>query len=317
MPEPVDFLGTRVHFLDHMRPVAEALGDRVGVTYEDPGHLLERHADRITVVSAYADLKSCYEAGRRRLVLMEHGAGQSYSDRNRSYVGGYGREMAAVVLVPNEMAKARHDHYYPKRPARVVGSPWADHLLETYQPSLGHVPPTVAVSWHWPCAIWEESGSAWEDYGDDVLDMLLTMQAAGFIEVLGHAHPRVAEALGPIYRDKGIRFIERWESVYPIADVYLCDNSSTIFEFAHSDRPVVLMNSPRWKRRRDHGLRFWSEAGVGIQIDRPGDLAGALAVAITDPAEVADQRRQIMARVFPHKGEAAQRAVAEILSLDG
>ena len=91
--------------------------------------------------------------------------------------------------------------------------------------------------------------------------------------VLGHGHPRILDQLMPVYEELGIEPAYTFEEVLDRASVYCCDNSSTLFEFASLDRPVVVLNPPWYRREVEHGLRFWEAATVGVQVgDQPLDI---------------------------------------------
>ena len=51
------------------------------------------------------------------------------------------------------------------------------------------------------------------------------------------------------YEAHGIEYVPDFDDVLRRADVYACDNSSTLYEFASTGRPVVVLNAPwyRWK----------------------------------------------------------------------
>jgi UDP-N-acetylglucosamine:LPS N-acetylglucosamine transferase len=117
--------------------------------------------------------------------------------------------------------------------------------------------------------------------------------------VLGHGHPRIMERLLPIYDALDIEPVYDFEEVLERADCYVCDNSSTMFEFASTGRPVVVLNPPWYRREVNHGLRFWEAAGVGVNCDRPQDLAGAVATALQDPPPQREAGRSLSPTATP------------------
>jgi hypothetical protein len=125
-------------------------------------------------------------------------------------------------------------------------------------------------------------------------------------KVIGHAHPGDA-VLGPWYRANRIELVPSLEDVIRRADLYVCDNSSSIFEFASTGRPVLVLNAPWYRPGRKLGLRFWDAAGVGIQVDRGLRARGsAIARALEDPPELRARREADAQRVVyqPRRGGA-------------
>ena len=156
------------------------------------------------------------------------------------------------------------------------------------------------------CKVSPEAGTAWSHNrtpltGPAILDELVRMRDLGMIQLLGHAHPRIAEEIHPVYREREVPIVS-FEEVMLCADLYMIDNSSTLFEFAALDRPVIVVDSPRYRPGVRHGLRFWTHANIGVRISEPSDVARAVMVALEDPQEVADQRRKAVAEVYPHLG---------------
>ena len=314
MKEAIDFAAYRPWWMAHMAPVADEL-ERRGhpITQAEGQDRLTDQPGKVTVVASHSDMQRALKA-HRRVVLMEHGAGQSYSNRNVSHPGGTGRQKVALCLFPNDESADRHRKFYPKGPpAVVVGSPMVDFLTERF----GRVPPhptlpIVAVSWHFASSVSLEAGSAWPQLGEPVLSALCDMRDLGWIELLGHAHPKMMSTVAPFYEARAIPLAHDFTEVCDRADLFLIDNSSCLFEFAALDRPVIAMDSPQYRPNRHHGLRFWWAADVGLRIQRADQVANAVITALRDPVEVACQRHEIIERVYPHLGEAAKRAADAI-----
>lgn len=294
------------------------------------------------VVASWGDALA---ARGRPVCLVEHGAGQSYVDddgqrSSAGYSGGEGRGMVGLFLCPSETVARRNAERYPAATAAVVGCPKLDewhrrmpcccaeadgqpfpemlapyevaevcdwHGAESRYCSQPEQRPVVAVSFHWDNAHWPESRSALPVFGPALVPL------AERYHVIGHAHPRAVQNVRRAYRKAGVEFVEHFADVLDRADLYVCDNSSTIFEFASTDRPVVLLNAPWYRRDVEHGLRFWSHADVGCQVDRPRDLVDVVTYALTDPPAVADRRREVVADVYDAcDGRAAERAAAAL-----
>jgi hypothetical protein len=243
-----------------------------------------------------------------RPVLVEHGAGQSYVGvEHCSWSGGPDRDRAALFLVPNEIAAARNRARYPQIPNAVIGSPH----VETLRRLPTEIVYDLVISRHWDSTLCPELGSAWYEFEPAVAKFA----AAWPGRVALHAHPRaVADGRHDALR-LGLPFIETFEEVVRTAACFAVDNSSTLYEFAALDRPVVVLNSDRYRLDVEHGLRFWSHADIGLQAS-PDTFAGPVLAALRDPPRVAALRRSIAASVFPYIDGAAERAAAAILALE-
>lgn len=322
----IDCAANEGHFLDHLAPVAAELADRgllgtvwvsgdiddpVGAYPDLPISVATPQPDPATptVVAAISDFNSARRR-RRPTILMEHGAGQSYSDRNSSYVGGSGRESALGVLVPAQRCVDRHRRYYPTGPpVAAIGSPRVDVLRRRHPQPPGNTPPLVCVSWHWsPKANPPEIGSAFDAMGHQILDQLLRLQRHGWIRVAGHHHPRAPE-VRQLYDKLAVPVIDGFDEVCEQADIYMVDNSSTLYEFAALDRPVIVVNAPTYRRRISHGLRFWDAAAVGPNVYRPRDVAWAVSAAIEDGPSRQKARHEAVAIAYGAlNGDSAARA---------
>jgi hypothetical protein len=243
------------------------------------------------------------------VVLCEHGAGQSYQGNHSSYAGGRGREQVVLFLCPNEAAAERNRHAYPGVPALAIGCPKLDaYHLSPAKPR--GAPPVLALSFHWDCLVAPESRWAFPPYRN-VLPGL-----ASAYHVLGHGHPRVWPRLEEQYRNMRLEPVADFDEVMRRADLYICDNSSTLFEFASTGRPVVVLNAPYYRREVNHGLRFWEAATVGIQCDDPHLLLQAVKQALADLPEQQAARQAAVSLAYAHTdGRAAERGAEAILGL--
>lgn len=260
------------------------------------------------VVASYFDFR---RTGDRPVVLAEHGAGQTYGNRHTSYAGGAGRERAVLFLCPNAHVERRNRKHYPRTPTAIVGSPRVDRLLELER---APGPRAVAISFHWRCQVAPEAGTALDFYRPVLAELREGLEAEG-IELLGHAHPGIAGELEPIYAELEIEFVPRFVDVVRRADLYAVDNSSTLFEFAALGRPVVVLNAPQYRREKSFGLRFWTEADVGLNVDHPAELLPTILRALEDPPEVAALREAAVGRTYPVTDGSARRAARAIEAL--
>lgn len=338
---PIDFLAGEKHFLDHLYPIWEALppkkrGSLFLVQVEADSNSvpeLSQHAARHRyagcrffgsrraaqawlasrpgplVVASVRDDRLAEQTGRP-VVFCEHGAGQTYDGAGHpSYAGGRGRNKVVLFLCPNQSVAERNLFVRPQIPAVVVGCPKLDQW-HRQPPKLQDKPPTLAVGWHWDCRVCSETRWAFPLYRD-YLPSLLTIGP-----VLGHGHPRVWRRLAALYPSLGIEPVEDFAEVVERADLYICDNSSTLFEFASLNRPVVVINAPWYRRTIHHGLRFWEAASIGVQVEHPSELTAAVKRALLDEPEQQQARAAGVALAYAYTdGRAAERAAQAILAL--
>jgi hypothetical protein len=172
--------------------------------------------------------------------------------------------------------------------------------------------PLVVISWHWDCDACPETQSAWFEYRQATIE---AAQSAEF-ELAVHSHPRIANQVRSWAKANGLTWIEDFSEVLAGANLYCVDNSSTMFEFAATNRPVVVINSAHYRRSVDHGLRFWREASVGVNCNRPAHLRTSILQALTDSASQRQKRAASIERVYGGTlGHATERAVAAILEI--
>jgi hypothetical protein len=302
----IDAYASTPWYVDHLAPIMAALGPEAGEL-----HVGRRFRPRprppadVALVASYGDLTIVRHLGYQRFALTQHGAGQSYGGDPRrgdypSYPGGRNHASVGLFLVPNEHAAGRWRKAYPRACVRVVGCPKLD-TLPTRVPSAG---PVVAVSFHWDYRLMPETRSAFPEYAAAVATL------AKSYTVLGHAHPRRTD-LRRFYTRIGVEQVRDFADVCRQADLYVCDNSSTLFEFAATGRPVVVLNSREYRRDVEHGLRFWDAASVGVQVDRGAGLADAVARALEQHPEDVEARERALGIVYqPRVGSAESAATA-------
>lgn len=279
------------HYAAHLAPLAP-------YTSEDSDAVL---------VASYRDHRVARASGRR-IIVMEHGIGQSYRTSHPSYPGGMDRGDAVLFLTPNgysaELWKAR----YPKVPVAVIGSPRMESLPRR-EPGPG---PVVAFAFHWDCIIgggW--AGSAWREHVAELLEI------SRRYPVVGHGHPVAMNVLKPWYERADIPIVESWDDVLRGADLLIADNTSAMYEFASTGRPVVVLNSARWRTDAGPGLRFWEAAGVGINVWPHGGLLAAVEQALEDPGDVRADRETALDVVYTYRDGAVSRALDAIGSVVG
>lgn len=294
----VDALATKSHYREHMQPVWDLLPER--------GVFADRQltGDGPVMVAAGIDYVS---VKNRPVILMEHGAGQSYSGSHAAYAGGSQRESVVLFICPSEAVAKKNRKRYPNVPAVAVGSPKMDpwHLGARKPDSE-----LVAVCFHWDCITCPESRWAFPHYAEAV------RQLAQERPVIGHAHPRVYPQLAKWYVNNGIEPVSSLDEVFARASVMVADNTSAAWEFMSLDRPVVWLNAPWYRRRANHGMRFWDFADSGVQVNEPGELSFAIAEALMDTTPQQRRRREVIQQVYERTdGKAALRAAEAIAAL--
>ncbi len=313
----IDLLATAPHYVDHLLPIWDALPAAARRHFylgpkawrDIPG---ARRIDNVVhdgnapvLTVAHGDFKLARAARRRHIALGQHGAGQSYGNDHPSYPGGRDQDDVELFLVPNQHAFDRTIARYPRARVALVGCPKLDRLPRRRR-RAGR--PVVAVSFHFDSQVAPETKSAYPFYRAHVA----ALGRARSFELIGHAHPRMARQLEPWFRSNRIEFVASLEDVFRRADLYVVDNSSSLFEFAATGRPVVPLNAPWFRQRARLGLRFWDAAGVGLNVDRPRDLHATIERALEDPPEVRAARRAALELVYqPLRGGA--RLAARVL----
>jgi len=304
----VAFYASEVHFADHLLPLYRALPPERQGPFIMPGEPVKgRYMHRSVVVAGYGDLKNSrrwFPMARR--ALLQHGSGQSYWGTTRgrghpSYSGGADHYDVSLFLCPNEFSASKWRQVYPKANVAVVGSPKVSTL-----PTTAPAEPTVAVSFHWQCGLLEETKSAYPAF------RLAYQTLAERWPVVGHAHPRAQRMVKPMALRAKVPWYEQFADVCAAASVYVCDNSSTLFEFAATGKPVVLLNAPGYRKDVDHGMRFWELATMGPQVDHIRDLAGAVEFALADPATQRAERERVVDLVYPVRAGSSELAAAAV-----
>ena len=336
----VDALATSSQYAEHLRPIWDALEP------EERGLFLDRMPRRrkgetlpsgtVCIVSSYGDYKRvCHtrlvansksasvlriDAPKVPVVLFEHGAGFTYLDNPRkpnwggSYAGGPMRDHVSLFMCTNRWVQEANQRKQPDVPAPIVGCAKLDELVRIPKPENDH--PVLAFSFHWECPVWPETKSAKPHFQEGLVEFARWAKDEG-IEVLGHGHPRVQTELRSLWRRLGWEFVPSFRAVCERADVYVCDTSSTIYEFAALDRPVVLLNAPWYRRDVHHGIRFWDAIDVGIQCDEPEDLQGAVQRALADTPLQRERRHAAVNEVYPYLGRSVHRAVEVLRDFAG
>lgn len=346
--EPVSFLARRPQFAEHLAPVYLALPEeargafvvwgndeaarRAHMAMRDMG-IPASHAPTewdlprmgAVVVASYRDMGAA--RGRQaRIALMPHGIGQSYAGRpgggeHVGSPGGSDRDGVSLFLHPGPHPAARDRARYPMARVEQVGSPRLDRLARKPRDHE----PVIAVSTHWcatlppapelhsalmPCP--NHHPGTWHGIREAIAALTTRYR------VIGHGHPRLIDRIAAeLWEPLGIEVARTFDEVCRRADLYVADNTSTIYEFAHTDRPVVLMDPPWYDRNVGHGLRFWTASHVGLHVTDPRALTDVVAEALRGGASRRRDREDALSMVYAYRDHAAARAAVALLDWAG
>lgn len=287
-------------YAEHVLPIWEALHpNERAVCAESGAEPLTGYAASTWLAAAPRDLRSVYRWSKAPAAFMDHGTGlQWYGQAGRAAIG-----RAALIMAPNEFMAERYRDAFPKSEIVVIGTPKMDELA-TIGKHGG--PPTLAVSFHWTGM--RLSPAPMMRFEAELFDLA----ASDEIQLLGHAHPRIWPEARRWYLERGIEPVETFAEVVARADVYACDHSSTIYEWAALGRPAILLDVGETGVLRSTGLRYTTFADVGWHVT-PGDLADVFAIALEfGPPEGAAN----VADFYPYIGESTDRALAALRGLD-
>lgn len=304
----IDLLFSELKCRQHAEPVWAALpadlrGGVVDLSRPRPAGPGGSRSDRAVLVASGKDLRVAKRRRYGRIALIEHGIGQSYSEASSSaYPGGDGRDAIGLFLSPNKHAAERDRAAYPRATVAIVGCP----KLESLPARQGDPGRVVAISFHWDYRRVPEMRSAWQHFRSTLPAL------AERYEVIGHAHPYARGMVVSAYREAGIEFVDTFDDVCRRADAYVADNTSTLYEFAATGRPVVVLDAPWYRREVEHGLRFWEAADVGVRCDDPDQLAAAIERAFEDAPEQRQARERALRIVYASRKGSAKKAAAAI-----
>jgi hypothetical protein len=328
----IDFLACERHNFSHLRPIWDTLpsGHRgvfhiltqldreekfIGLdeidnlrVFESPNELTVSLNNGIGLLVTSTFYDHFLPEISRPLVFVAHGGGQTY-------IGQYEYQMSRknyiLDMVPNESMANVFDKRYPFSKKVVIGSPKMDKWHLTFN-KPNNLKPVIAISFHFDRKAIPESSTAWP-YFQNILPQLAKQNDW---TILGHGHPRMIDTLAPHYEQLGIEIVRDFDDVLKRADLYICDHMATLYEFASTDRPVVVLNAPWYRRDVEHGLRFWEHADVGINCDHPDDLFKTIELALTDPEDQQKKRKKAVRGVYAYTdGKASQRSAQVIVSL--
>lgn len=297
----IGFLGTQSSYRDHLWPVFEALEpfERACWAQSQAGGLPPA---TLWVSASQRDTAALRKYGRPR-VHLEHGVGLQWYQAHQL------RPMldCAAIAAPNEYVASRYRALGKRLRVEVVGTPKMDALRDAVikNPDSG----TVAVAFHWTGVLRQrpDSFELWRPMIEEL---------ASEREVLGHAHPKIWPLARHFYEALGIEAVEDFAEVVARASLYLCDHSSTLYEWAALDRELILLRRPGHREiiPQRSGLRWEDYSGIGPELKLGGSLLAALEAAADPQYRLA--RQEATAALYPHIGSATQRTVALLREIE-
>jgi hypothetical protein len=257
------FFAREKHHQEHAKSIADGFGKDITTRLNDIKE------DYVCVFS-YGDLKDV--AGLNKgIIFAEHGVGMFYNNPHPSYAGSLTkRENVILRLSPNKI-HADKEKETLECPVEIIGVPKLDKFANRNW-RINYEKPTVAISFHFDCLVNPETRSSFNHFKS------ILPELNKHFNLIGHAHPRLMVDIEEFYHKNKIRVVKDFEKVMELADVYCIDNSSTIFEWCITNKPIVLLNNPSYRRDVEHkgNPRFWKHANIGPQCNNPEDLISCI-----------------------------------------
>lgn len=331
----IDYYCPQKNYLEHAMPTWLAMPDEMrGTIYIESKmaqHAKELYGDipNVYVYLSVSELKhhlatknrymvcfayhNCVQLSNfRKMILAEHGCGLTYDYPNSQYAGwvrNYDPQHMAHFLTTNKLLDQAHAQKNTGIPSTIVGMPVMDKYDK--QKFKRNSKPVIAISCHWDCDHIPETRSSFSFFKQAFVEL------SRHYKVIGHAHPQYQKVMFPFWKKHGIEIVETFDEVLERADVYVCDNSSTIFQFAYVDKPVVLLNPPWYRTYFTHSFnpRFWSHADIGVNVFDPYDLLPAIEKAVQDDSTQKKARKRAVEDVFANKGHATQAFIKAIMDV--
>ena len=264
----------------------------------------------VILVASFGDLNRAYKAGATT-ILMEHGAGQTYNVKHSSYAGGESpaRDANELFLVPGKIPATKLRTVHPEAKIYEIGCPKLDRNVVKPKKVIEEKP-KVVMSFHWNCNVTPETSWAFPYFKNHIKKLAKSEN----IEFYGHSHPRGKRYIQPFFEKFDVPFIVNFDEVLKLGDVYVCDNSSTIFEAAASKMDVVLLNSPKYRKDVHHGLRFWECANIGPQAEINDDLENKIFEAVNPSEQQKLDTQQAIDIVYTVNDGTSSKYAAEIIT---
>jgi hypothetical protein len=235
-------------------------------------------------------------------VHFDHGVGLMWYDERE--LRRVHRNTVAFAL-PNALQADRYRSVFPSTRIEVVGTPKLDRLVGPRR-SAGS---TIAFSFHWSSVMRGGADAPHRAFRN----VIRSLARRGDITVLGHGHPQVWDRLQSMYAALGVEPVRDFSDVVRRADLYACDWSSTIYEWAALNRPVIRLETKVYiDVPSGLGLERYVDVGPTVT---PAIAEGTIERLLATPSLYEEQRRATTAALYPYLGCATARAVEVLRGL--
>jgi hypothetical protein len=304
----LQFFSREIHHKTH----GKAIADKFGLPVEDD---IKKITADYVVVFSYGDLKQINDLGKK-IIFCEHGTGLFYNEEHPSYAGSLlHRENVVLRLSPNE-THAEMERKILSCPVEVIGVPKLDKYATKGYKLKRHLP-RVAISFHFDCKVNPETRTSF-GFFKSALPLLVSQ-----FKVLGHGHPRLIDRIEHHYRAFGIPIKRSFEDeIIEQADIYVCDNSSTIWEWLITKKPIVLLNPPFYRKDVEHkgNPRFWKFSNIAPLCEDPNDLPRCINLAIQNHKDylpaIEEARKSVLTFLDGQCAERAYQAIKKHISYE-
>lgn len=252
----------------------------------------------LVLVASYQDaLRAPANCG---VVLMEHGAGQTYNGRGHNYAD-YPKERIFAYFAPGPHAAEQFYANNRGTPTYMVGWPGLENAQGLRSRGVAdNINHAVICSFHWKS--FQESWAIWGHAITELAEQLHN-------PVLLHGHPRCAAELVRLNSRTHVPFCHAYENVIQMAAVYVVDNSSTAFEMLALGVPVILLNQPGWSELK-YGLRFSPMIHQLLRpLEHPRELRTRVQEALDNPQTVLRHADTILNTVYRPREDGTKKAV--------
>lgn len=291
------FFASQESYRQHLRPIWEALepeerGAWAETRVHQPTWVTPSIPVRVWIAASHRDSASLYRLQTPR-VHMEHGVGLQWYPKQQLHHLIF---RSSAIAAPNEFIAQRYRELKKRLRVEVIGTPKLDHLAKL-EPGAA-----TAISFHW-------SGVMRQNPTSLTLWRPLIEELAGERELLGHAHPKIWQRARKFYDAIGIEPVQDFAEVCRRASLYLCDHSSTLYEWAALDRELILLRRPGHREQIPQlsGLGWDHFTGIGPELKLGGSLRAALEAAADHQFRAV--RQEATAALYPYIGSATRRAI--------